>query len=123
MRAVEIAHTHAAKADRRDFGAVLSKLALWQSEHWSSPFLAAEVFRGQSAAYFARLKWGRHPLVATGQAGDDRNFGTADPKRLGEQLGDRLVGGAVGGRFGNADFELLAPVRAGRPIRAALIAA
>src|SRR5438477_8458688 len=64
----------------------------------------------QSAAQFFSFKWGRHPLVTTGLTRNNRHFGTADPKRLGEQLHDRLVRRAIGRRFGNPDLELLATV-------------
>src|SRR5258708_21979863 len=69
----------------------------------------------QSPACFARLKWGRHPLVTTGLPRNNRHFGTADPKRLGEQLHDRLIGRAVSRCLGDPDLKLLATVGALAP--------
>src|SRR4051812_9738171 len=69
----------------------------------------------QSAAHFWRIKWEFDALVASGVAGDDRHFGTADPKRFGEQPYHRLVVRSIGRRFGHPDLELLAAVSAGPP--------
>ena len=67
------------------------------------------------AACFFDVKWDRHPLVATGVAGNDRNFGTADPERLGEQPDQRLVRCAIGRSLGDPHLQLLASVRTGAP--------
>src|SRR5436190_19533007 len=76
----------------------------------NSPFLGAE-----PPSRLCQVKWDRNPLVTRRRARNDRQFGTADPERLGEQPDHRLIGGAVGGRFGNLDLELFAAVRAFPP--------
>src|SRR4051812_20112509 len=69
----------------------------------------------QAAAQFFRLKWGTDPLVTSCMAGDDRQFGTADPERLSQQLHDRLVGGAIGGRFRDPNLQFFTPIGPGAP--------
>src|SRR5438067_2175712 len=61
------------------------------------------------------IKWDRDPLVTRCLARNDRYFGTADPKRLGEQLHDRLVRGSIRRCFGYPHFQLLASIYAHPP--------
>src|SRR3954470_2629461 len=59
----------------------------------------------QSPARVFGTKWGADPLVTTGRAGKYRHFGTADPKRLGDQRQHRLVRRTVGRRSGDMHLE------------------
>src|ERR1041385_1765820 len=76
-----------------------------------SSFSAAE-----AAAQFMMVKWDRDSLVATGLAGGDRNFRTADPERLGEKLHHRFVRRTIGRSLRHTDFEFLAAVGAFAPV-------
>src|SRR3954452_21710848 len=62
-----------------------------------------------------RIKWDLDALVTRGGARNDRQFGTADPKRLGEKLDHRFVRCAVRRRLGDPHLELVAPVRPRAP--------
>jgi hypothetical protein len=71
-----------------------------------SLFLVAE-----APPRFAHIKWDREALVTTGRAGNNRQFGTADPERASEQPYNGIVRRSIARRFRDAYFELLASVR------------
>jgi hypothetical protein len=83
--AVKFAQAQAAQADRRDFGSIAAEPPFTDLKHRSSPFCQSpKSSTTQSAAQFCKFKWGGDALVTRCVTGDDRHFGTADPKRLGE---------------------------------------
>src|SRR5258708_3873102 len=61
------------------------------------------------------IKWDRHPLVTRCLSRNNRQFGTADPKRLGEELHNCRIGGAIGRGLGHPDLKPLTAFRTRTP--------
>src|SRR3954454_24902259 len=65
---------------------------------------------GEPPPRLRHIKWDRDPLMTRCRARNYRQFGTPDPKSLGEQRHDAFVRSTIRRRVGAPYLQLLAPV-------------